>query len=130
MLQNLRKKSSGYPTWVQSEADKEKYIGKHRRGERIALDKSSNSNNAWQRYLAKLKLNSMWGKWAQNQNKTHTTVVKSLSFTSFWQDRLLRSQTSYSRMMTWYGYPGNIRRITAAGKNVNVAFAAYETTLA
>jgi len=32
-------------------------------------------------------------------------------------------------MMT-YGYPGNIRRVTAAGKTCNVAFAAYVTTQA
>ena len=30
-----------------------------------------------QRTLAKLKLNSMWGKWAQNQNKTQTSLVTS-----------------------------------------------------
>ena len=27
--------------------------------------------------MAKLKLNSMWGKWAQNQIKTQTTLVTS-----------------------------------------------------
>ena len=43
----------------------------------IALDKSSISKNSGQRNLAKLKLNSMWGKWAQNQNKTQTTILDS-----------------------------------------------------
>jgi hypothetical protein len=30
-----------------------------------------------QRTLAKIKLNPMWGKWAQNQNNAPTTIVNS-----------------------------------------------------
>jgi len=70
------KQESGYPSWVQNEENKDKYID-YRRAEEIALDKASISKNAGQRTLAKLKLNSMWGKWAQNQNKTQTTIVNS-----------------------------------------------------
>jgi len=40
------------------------------------LDKTTIPKNA-ERTLAKLKLKSMWGKWAQNQ-KTPTTVVTSV----------------------------------------------------
>ena len=39
-------------------------------------------------------------------------------------------QTSYSRTITWYGYPGNIPRITLLRENINVAVAAYVTTQA
>jgi len=73
----VKKESSGYPSWVQSEDDKEKYIEDYRSAEGIALDKTSISKNSGQRSLAQLKLNSMWGKWAQNQNKTKTTIVNS-----------------------------------------------------
>jgi hypothetical protein len=38
---------------------------------------ASISKNAGQRSLAKLKLNSLWGKWAQNQNKTLTALITS-----------------------------------------------------
>ena len=75
MFLKLKQESSGYPSWVQSEDDKDTYIVDYRRAEGIALDKASVSKNVGQRSLAKLKLNSMWGKWAQNQNKTQTTVV-------------------------------------------------------
>ena len=60
------------------EADKDKYIDDYQRAEGIALDKASISKNAGQRTLAKLKLNSKWGKWAQNKNKTQTTLVTSV----------------------------------------------------
>jgi G:T-mismatch repair DNA endonuclease (very short patch repair protein) len=77
MFLKLKQKASGYPAWVQSEADKDKYIEDYRRAEGIALDKASIFKNPGQRTLAKLKLNSMWGKFAQNENKTQTTLVTS-----------------------------------------------------
>jgi hypothetical protein len=77
MFLKLKQESSGYPSRVQSEEDKDRYIEDYRRAEGIALDKTSLSKNSGQRTLAKLKLNSMWGKWAQNQNKTQTTLVTS-----------------------------------------------------
>ena len=75
MFLKLKQESSGYPSWVQNEENKDKYIKDYRRAEGIALDRASISINAGKRTLAKLKLNSMWGKWAQNQNKTQTTIV-------------------------------------------------------
>jgi len=77
MFLKLKQESSGYPSWVQSEENKGKYIEDYRRAEGIALDKASISKNAGHRTLAKLKLNTMWDKWAQNQNKTQTTIVNS-----------------------------------------------------
>ena len=75
MFLKLKQESSGYSSWVQSEQHKDKYIEDYRRAERIALEKASISKNAGQRTLAKLKLHSMWNKWAQNRNKTQTTIV-------------------------------------------------------
>jgi len=62
MFLKLKQESSGFPSWVQNEADKDKYIEDYRRAERIALVKASISKNAGERSLAKLKLYSMIGK--------------------------------------------------------------------
>jgi hypothetical protein len=75
MFLKLKQEASGYPSWVKCEDDEDKYIEDYRRAEGIALDKASIAKNSGRRTLAKLKLNSMWGKWAQNQNKTQTTLV-------------------------------------------------------
>jgi len=75
MFLKLKQESFGYPSSVQSEDDKDRYIEDYRRAEGIALDKASISKNAGQRNLATLILNSMWGKWAKNQNKTQSTIV-------------------------------------------------------
>jgi hypothetical protein len=65
----LKQELSGYPSWVRSQADKDKYVKDYRRSDAVALDKASIYNNARQRTLARLKLNSMWGKSAQNHTR-------------------------------------------------------------
>jgi len=74
MFLKLKQESSDYPSSVQSEEEKDRYIEDYRRAEGIALNKASISKNSEQRTLAKLKLTSMW---TQNQNKTQTTIVNS-----------------------------------------------------
>ena len=49
MFLKLKQESSDYPSWVQSDEDKEKYIEDYRRAEGIASDKASISKNAGQR---------------------------------------------------------------------------------
>ena len=65
MFLKLKQESSGYPSWVQSEEDKKRYIEEYSRADGIALDKASISKTAGQRTLAKLNYNSLWGKMTQ-----------------------------------------------------------------
>jgi len=130
MFLKLKQESSGYPSWVQYEVVKDKYNEDYRRAEGIALDKASISKNAGQRTLAKLKLNSMCGKWAQNQKKTQTTLVTSVK-------ELYELPTSPGTEITklifpnddlvWVSWKHSEDNI-AAGKKVIVAVAAYVTT--
>jgi hypothetical protein len=55
MVLKLKQESSGYPSWVQSEGQKDEYIEDYRRSEGIALSKTSISKDSGQRTLAKLK---------------------------------------------------------------------------
>ena len=132
MFLKLKQESSGYPSWVQSEEDKERYIEDYWRAERIALDKASLSKNAGQRTLAKLKLNSMWGKWAQHENKSKRTILDSEK--EFYQLLTCRS-TEVANLI----FPNDdvasfsskyFEYYIAARKSVNVAVAAYLTTQA
>ena len=59
MFLKLKQESSGYPSSVQCEDEKDRYIEDYRRAEGIAVDKASVSKNAGQRNLANLKLNSV-----------------------------------------------------------------------
>jgi len=128
----LKQESSGYPPWVQSEDDKGRYIEDYRRAEGIAVDKASISKNAGQRTLAKLKWNSMWGKWAQNQNNTQSTIVDSekefyeLLTCPGTEGTNLILPNDDAAWVSWKYSGDNI----AVGKNVNVAVAAYVTNQA
>lgn len=58
----LKQEASGWPEWVQTEEDKDRYIRDFERREGIKLDKNNVKNNKGFRALAKLMLNSFWGR--------------------------------------------------------------------
>lgn len=53
---------SGWPKWVKTEADKQKFIRDYEVNEGIHLDPNEIEKNEGLRQLAKLMLNSFWGK--------------------------------------------------------------------
>ena len=55
----LKAEASGYPSWVLSPADEDRYIEEFRQREGILLDKDKIEHNAYKRALTKLCLNSM-----------------------------------------------------------------------
>ncbi|XP_070547621.1 uncharacterized protein [Ptychodera flava] len=64
----LKQESSGWPSWCQTEDDQDRYIREYHEREGILLDKTKIHRNQGQQTLAKLMLNSMWGKFAQRNN--------------------------------------------------------------
>ncbi len=52
----------GWPKWVQMEEDKERYILEYEQREGIQLDPAQIEVNKGLRFIAKLALNSFWGK--------------------------------------------------------------------
>jgi len=66
----LKAEASVYPSWFRTPADKE-----FRQSEGILLDKHKIENNASKRALAKLSINSMWGKFGENPRKTRTLLI-------------------------------------------------------
>ena len=57
----LNAEASGYPSWLRSPEEEERYIQSFRESEGIEMDKASIKYNAAKRGLAKLCLNPMWG---------------------------------------------------------------------
>lgn len=74
MLLKLKQESSGYSSWVQSEADNDKYIEEYRRAEGISLNKASISNkcraNEFGETIVEFDVGKMRSKLQQNPNKT------------------------------------------------------------
>jgi hypothetical protein len=71
----LKAESSGYPEWVQGPQDEDKYVRGFRESEGIELDKSAVQKNAAKRGLAKLCLNSFWGKLTESNNRPQNRMI-------------------------------------------------------
>ena len=58
----LKQQSGGWPSWVKNDHDKEQFIREYETHERILLEKDKIEKNSGLKALAKLTLNSFWGK--------------------------------------------------------------------
>ena len=72
----LKQEASGWPLWCDSEDDKERYITEYAKNEGIHLDYTNIDKNPGQRSLAKLLLNSFWGKFGQRANLKQTQYIQ------------------------------------------------------
>ena len=71
----IKQESSGWPTWVGSDPTKrQQYIEDYERKENIRLNPEKIEGNPGLRSLAKLMLNSFWGKFGQRSNLAATTT--------------------------------------------------------
>jgi hypothetical protein len=71
----IKQEASGYPHWVKTDADKNKYISDYFIHEGIQLDKSKIQSNSGLKTLSKLLLNSQWGRYAMQTNKTQSKFL-------------------------------------------------------
>ena len=72
----IKQEASGWPKEVNTEEEKQSYIQKYYEKEGIQLDYDKIEKNPGLRTLAKMMLNSMWGKFGQRLNKTHNERQK------------------------------------------------------
>ena len=75
----IKQEASGYPDWCQNENDNDKYISEYLERQGIQLDKEKIVKNPGMREIAKLCLNSLWGKFGQRTNMKQTKIISSQS---------------------------------------------------
>jgi len=67
----IKQEASGWPSWVgDDETKRQKYLRDYYEHEGIQLEYDNIKKNPGLRTLAKIMLNSMWGKFGQRLNKT------------------------------------------------------------
>ena len=71
----IKQQASGYPDHIKTEEDKDRYIAEYLAHEGIELEKAEIKKNPGLRSLAKLVLNSFYGKFGQRTNMKKTTFV-------------------------------------------------------
>ena len=72
----IKQEASGWPSWCQTEQQKRQYIREYERKEGIKLDYGKIKKNPGLRSLAKLMLNSFWGKFGQRDNMPQVELFK------------------------------------------------------
>ncbi|XP_053393861.1 uncharacterized protein LOC128555496 isoform X1 [Mercenaria mercenaria] len=71
----IKQEASGWPDWCKTEQQKRLYIRQYYDKEGISLEYENNKKNPGLRSIAKLMLNSFWGKFGQRSNLTQTTYI-------------------------------------------------------
>ena len=74
LFTKVKMESSGFPPGVVTEDEKDAYIERVRVDEQIVLRKEAIKKNPGMRYIAKLALNSLWGKLSQRSDKNTTKM--------------------------------------------------------
>ena len=72
----LKAEASGYPGWVHSPEDEDRYVDSFWQIEGIRLHKEAIRYNAAKRGLAKLCLNSVWVKLTERNDRSMTKIIK------------------------------------------------------
>nr|DAC81407.1 TPA_asm: PolB-C [Rhodactis coral adintovirus] len=72
----IKQEASGWPSWCGTQEQKEQYIQEYQDKEGISLDPEKVKKNPGLRSLAKLMLNSFWGKFGQQENMPQVELVK------------------------------------------------------
>lgn len=127
----VKQEASGWPDWFVDEDTKHRFIREYQEMEGILLDDDKIVENLGLRSLAKLMLNSFWGKFGQRTNLTQTTYISDpLQFfdmmTSDQQKvKNVRFVNEESVQLDWV-YDG----FTEASPRTNVVIAAYTTAQA
>ncbi|XP_038047525.1 uncharacterized protein LOC119721520 [Patiria miniata] len=75
-VMQLKQEASDWPSWCQSDEQKHQYIQQYLDKEGIHLEWDKIKKNPGLRAIAKLMLNSFWGKFGQRPNMSKTTYVK------------------------------------------------------
>ncbi len=72
----LKQESSGWPSWCTTKEQKQEYIILYHEKEGILMDYNKIEKNKGMRALAKLMLNSFWGKFGQRLNMSQVEYVE------------------------------------------------------
>lgn len=81
----FKQQSSGYPDWIRTREDRDKYIEDYETNEGVILQASEISKNPGLLSLSKMFLNSLWGKLGQRLNMMQTSFIHSSETEKFFK---------------------------------------------
>ena len=128
----MKQEASGWPSTCSTIDEKNKYIDYFFHNEGVQMDYNCISKNSGLRSVAKLMLNSFWGKFGQKENQSKTEIVKNpvemynlLSSPSVEVHNILPINEN-TNIITWQ----YLEEINLNNSSTNVCIAAFTTALA
>ncbi|CAG2256485.1 unnamed protein product [Mytilus edulis] len=128
----MKQEASGWPSWCITEKHKQKYIQCYFEKEGIKLDYTKIEKNPGLRSLAKLMLNSFWGKFGQRPNLPQVDYVSdpSIYFDALTSDQQIVTGINFvTDEMVEMRWKHKEEFLESSGKT-NVVLAAYTTAQA
>ncbi|XP_046687493.1 uncharacterized protein LOC124373142 [Homalodisca vitripennis] len=128
----IKQEASGYPSWCVTDEDRERYVQDYFEHEGIRLDPVKIEKNEGLRSLAKLMLNSFWGKFGQRENQTKTLITRDpeelfrLCMNSGVIVNTIQEVSEDVVLVSWQ----HLEEVGESLSTVNVVLAAYTTSQA
>ena len=72
----IKTEASNWPNWCNTEEEKEKYLKDFEEWHGFGLDRNKIEKNTGYKSVAKMFLNSLWGKFCQRDNMEITEFIK------------------------------------------------------
>lgn len=135
-----KQEASGYPSGVTTAVERDNYVKESAEKHGIILNANDISFNPAKRQIAKLCLNSLWGKFAQRSNLLTCTLVREpekffdfmfsnkydISYFSFLNSEIALVQWKYHKDRKYFTRPGNVNVFIAAFTTCYARLTLYE----
>ena len=124
-----KQQSSGYPKNVDTDDEKHQYIQDYYQNEGILLDKNKINRNEGMRTICKLLLNSHWGRFGMNTNKSQYKLIRDPTewFDLISNDQYIVQSADFTNKNFLQVYYINTKNLYESNSNVNIAIAAFVT---
>ena len=128
----MKQEASGWPSSCNTTEEKNEYIKHYMHNEGVQLDFNCIDKNSGLRSVAKLMLNSFWGKFGQKENQSKTEVIKdsvklySLLFSPYLEVHNILPINEETIVVTWQ----YLEEVCINTKTSNVSIASFTTALA
>lgn len=134
----MKQEASGFPNWVTSDEDKDKYVNNYYEDTRsigcpIRLEKASIRRDEISRNIAKNLLNSFYGKFAEKQNREQTVLIS--DYVTLWNlandsRKVITGQVTVDENKLLVNWRFKDETMVKGNGLVNIAIASFVTSYA
>jgi hypothetical protein len=128
----MKTEASGFPSHVTTEEQKRIYISNYELNEGVQLDIDNINTNAGMKAISKLFLNSLWGRFGLNSNKTQHKLITEISelYDLFLDDQYVVKDLNFLNENVCQAFYTKNEEMHSGSVDTNVVIAAFVTCYA